>query len=235
MTIAEEINWWVSNPLILLIGGAISSGILIPYFTRRWQDHQTELNLKVDLLKELSKTVTDIVMAVEYDEDPDTSKTAGQTISEAKRDWHKGCSSIGSRIEAYFHHSDHEIGDRWAKYVKLIESVYGLPGTSGKETREEKIKKIQCALKETQGGIKMDMSKIRIIDWDILKSKPSKQDLEYLKYLDQWSNLRTCIFEMKHKLIQDIIDTDIAAFSKGLSFKKVRQSLRKVGNLTTHK
>jgi hypothetical protein len=53
-----DIYWWVSNPLILLAAGSVSSGLLIPYFTRRWQDHQTELKLKVELLKDLTESVT---------------------------------------------------------------------------------------------------------------------------------------------------------------------------------
>jgi hypothetical protein len=72
MAVGDIIYWWMSNPLILLAAGSVSSGLLIPYFTRRWQDHQTELKLKVDLLKDLTGCVTDIIMAVRHAEELDS-------------------------------------------------------------------------------------------------------------------------------------------------------------------
>jgi hypothetical protein len=43
----------ISNPLVLLIVGAVISGILVPYITRQWQDHQKELELKTELVSRI--------------------------------------------------------------------------------------------------------------------------------------------------------------------------------------
>ncbi|HYT01989.1 MAG TPA: hypothetical protein VEP90_03000 [Methylomirabilota bacterium] len=37
-------------PLVIVAFTVIISGLLIPYFTRRWQNHQKELELKADLV-----------------------------------------------------------------------------------------------------------------------------------------------------------------------------------------
>jgi hypothetical protein len=42
----KQITEALSHPMLLLIVGAIISSLIIPYFTRQWQDHQHELELK---------------------------------------------------------------------------------------------------------------------------------------------------------------------------------------------
>jgi hypothetical protein len=53
----EHLKSALSNPMVLLIVGAIISSFIIPYYTRQWQDHQKELELKTNLSDEINKAI----------------------------------------------------------------------------------------------------------------------------------------------------------------------------------
>jgi hypothetical protein len=55
----KQIKETLSHPMLLLIVGAIISSLIIPYFTRQWQDHQKELELISDLSDQINKVVSD--------------------------------------------------------------------------------------------------------------------------------------------------------------------------------
>jgi hypothetical protein len=54
------------HPLTVLLVGALISGLLIPAFTRRWQNHQKALEIKTELVSELSKSIMGIIMAIQF-------------------------------------------------------------------------------------------------------------------------------------------------------------------------
>jgi hypothetical protein len=210
----DDANWWVSNPLILLIVGAVSSGILIPSFTRKWQDHQTELNQKIELVDKLSESVTKIVIACKYG-------TTRNDMEKDIREYHTGCSYITSRIEAYFYPSNDQIAKKWWKYDIVLRELYELPGTSG-ETREKRITAIETLVEELQNEMfEMDQRGKSRIDWETLKSEQGND--ENLKYSKEWNKLTDTIFDMKHNLMRDIMNSDIPIFNKGISIKKTKQ------------
>ena len=55
----------LSNPLLLLVVGGIISGLLFPYITSQWQNHQKELEIKTDLLRRLSESFAALAIARE--------------------------------------------------------------------------------------------------------------------------------------------------------------------------
>lgn len=44
-----KLKFILSNPLLLLVVGGIISGLLIPYITNQWQNHQQQLEIKTGL------------------------------------------------------------------------------------------------------------------------------------------------------------------------------------------
>jgi len=56
----------LAHPLIVLLVGAALTGILVPAFTRRWQNRQKELEIKAALVSDLSEAIMSIVMAVQF-------------------------------------------------------------------------------------------------------------------------------------------------------------------------
>jgi hypothetical protein len=56
---------FLNHPFVLLLTGALLSGLLIPSFTRRWQNHQKILELKTELVSEVSESTMKLIMAVQ--------------------------------------------------------------------------------------------------------------------------------------------------------------------------
>jgi hypothetical protein len=211
----EQVNWLLTNPLTLLAAGAAVSGWLIPRFTRKWQDHQVELDMKVKLVSGLSDSVTKLILAIQYAEDPNTTQEELPKMNDAKREWHQGCSSVGSRIETYFYRSkNNTIEGKWIKLALLMENLYFLPGTKNDE-RNEILDQVKKSMEDADKELIKDSqneSLIGEIDWKILRKGPISG--KYRLYFHQWLNLANTIHEMKHKLIQEIVESKIAGFLK---------------------
>src|SRR2546423_1428624 len=91
----------LAHPLVLLLVGAAVSSYLIPSFTRRWQDHQKELELKSALASEISRSVTDFVLNVQFVHVRAASVTQTQ-LDAAYRTWSLPSAVIESRLGSYF-------------------------------------------------------------------------------------------------------------------------------------
>jgi hypothetical protein len=115
-------------PLVLLVVGAVLTGLLVPYITRRWQDHQKELELKADLLARLSEAVTRVITHAWFRE-----LGGKEELSEADReefDWRYGEWEVETRViqaqfEAYFARSP-DIARHWATYCDLLRKLHHL-------------------------------------------------------------------------------------------------------------
>lgn len=172
--------------------GAGLSGVLVPSITRKWQDHKTELDLKVQLVDKLSESVTSIVMAT-IDATSMNDKMKGDII-----EYHKGCSYITARIEPYFYGSNDQIATEWRKYDDIIQKFYHLPEMN-EEKRSELIEAIR---KYAEGSKKKDL--VSTVNWEKLKGFipfTNKQEMAGL--------LRNVLFDLKHDLMRDIMNSDI--------------------------
>lgn len=215
------------NPLVAVIVGAIFSGILIPLFMRRWQNYQAQLELKRDLVEKISNAVTMLVTKLEFIErtkeklDVDKRKE----LEQAELEWHEKCSSVGSHIQAYFQKPKVKITCHWDHYADLINSFYLLTGSSEDE-RGEKVTNIRKNIDE----IRKDIDKIKketttkqtgkteeptnelidSINWEILSYKPSDS---HKVYVEEWVKLKKFIFDYKHTLMKEIINSKISGLS----------------------
>jgi hypothetical protein len=100
----------MSHPLLLLVVGAIVSSIIVPSFTRQWQDNQKQLELKTALADDINKAISDSVVTAREGE------TGG---SDSFRNWEISKEMIGSKIEAYF--SDDGITHNWNNLSSAVE------------------------------------------------------------------------------------------------------------------
>ncbi len=99
----------ISHPFLILVVGAIISGLLVPYFTHQWQDNQKQLELKTDLADEINKAISDSMATAR-------GETGG---SDSFRNWLIDKEMIGSKIEAYF--SDDGLTHNWNNLSSAVE------------------------------------------------------------------------------------------------------------------
>ena len=191
----------VLQPFLLLIATAIISHYLIPKITRRWQDHQKELELKTGFVSEISESVLGIVMAVQFAEGGAKSQTQEQ-FDEAYRDWEIKKAIIGSKIRGYFPQTT--LGPDWDDFADIVSEVYALSGTTDEEFRNNRLEKLKNYFATDS------------VDWQSLENLQLKKEgfLQFQTFYKAWFSLRKQILETKDKLVQRILDSRIALFSK---------------------
>jgi hypothetical protein len=98
----------MSHPFLLLVAGTIVSSIIIPDFTRQWQNNQKQLELKTNLADEINKAVSDSIVSSRLG-DSDNSF----------RNWLISKEIIHSKIVAYF--SNNRITQNWDNLSSAVE------------------------------------------------------------------------------------------------------------------
>jgi len=184
---------WLSHPFLLLITGAIVSTYLIPMLTRRWQDHQKELELKINLVEQISEIVTKILVSVQFVVVGAKSQSQND-FDTVYREWEIQRSRISSRLKAYFPRTT--IGSDWDTFSALVTDFYALAGIPEKDRRNEHLRKIQ--------GYSFFNSVN--VDWDALMDKGSN-----LHSPTHWFSLHPLILRQKDELIQSILNSSIWA------------------------
>lgn len=145
-----------SHPIAILIIGAIVSSILIPYFTRKWQNHQKELELKTTLVEKISNIVTGIIIAVILEVGGVKNPTEPNAIIKAYRDWEITSAAIQSFLQAYFPDSEAKITERWRTYSDIINDFYYAvlgQDTNEMEKHSQNIKTYFPSMDNTINGI----------------------------------------------------------------------------------
>jgi hypothetical protein len=158
-------NKVLPHPFLILMIGAILSGFLIPYYTKRWQNRQKEIEIKSNLVAQISKSVIQITMSTQFvilknnygmiTTDEDKKKLMDELNNEYKQ-WEISSAIIGSQLQAYFPHiasswgslkvGSHSFSERVSEFYKLSNSI-GIRG-KGKEINFSKER--QSLIKEME-------------------------------------------------------------------------------------
>ena len=120
----------LKHPLTVLLLGALISGLLIPAFTRRWQNHQKALEIKTELVSDLSKSIMGMVMATQFAHVGAKSQKQAD-FDQAYRDWEIASAVIGTKLQAYF--PDTTIPTEWTAFSALVTAFYALEGIGADE------------------------------------------------------------------------------------------------------
>jgi hypothetical protein len=164
---------FLAHPLFLLFAGAVVTGLLIPALTRRWQDRQKALELKTELIGEISESITEMVMAVQFVHLGATSMDQ-QRFDEAYREWEARSAVIGTKLQAYFPRT--AIPAEWAKLSEVVIDFYALEGVSDENQRSEYFHRINEKLSAL-----LDSQYERSEDWGALKEGISMKKADIIK------------------------------------------------------
>jgi hypothetical protein len=193
----------LSNQFLLLIVGGILTGLLIPYITTQWQNHEKELEIKTSLVSKISEYVTRMLMAIQFVEVSQSrginSSLTNEEYDNEYRDWKINSDIIQSQINAYFPNID--LGKDWKKFSNAVEYFYALSGTGPEDLRTDLLQKIQTNLSND----------INLTTWNILKNKiyPLNSTKEIIYWQENWGLLKDQIIEEKEVIIQKILNTKI--------------------------
>lgn len=211
------------HPLLLLIIGALISSYIIPFYTRAWQDHQKELELKTDLVGEISNSVATILIKTQ------TTKaiisTPYKEFYNAFEEWESGSAIIQSELRAYFFNS--HLPQLWTNYSFILSDFAFLSISANICARANYIEEIQkyfnihqvinrteinnCAMefdRSQQISTTPFAADLEAIDWDELIKHGNDTKLS-----SSWLALKQNIITQKDRIIQEILDLHIQAFS----------------------
>lgn len=227
-----------SHPFVLLLLAAGISGLLVPYITNQWQNHQKELELKTGLASQISKAVADIIIVSRIAQIPAYAYT-NLSYPSTFEGWEISKATIGSQIQAYF--PENEIKRKWDNLSSAITEFSGLSAqlTENHTSHSDYSLKL-CArighvldlheylehaypininyndLKEfgCQGvASKQELEKYSpnpySIDWKPLVYKNKYSSTAYFK---NWLALEIKLQDQKDNLIKTILNTHISVF-----------------------
>jgi hypothetical protein len=171
---------FLKHPLIILLVGALISGLLIPAITRGWQNHQKALEIKTQLVSELSKAIMEMIMAIQFVHLGSKSQKQSD-FDMAYREWEIQSAVIGTKLQAYF--PETTIPEEWTRFSDLVTRFYALEGVS-----QDERSKLASAIAEELGALS---SSERPDNWD-------------------WGALRNRILKRKSELIQKVLSAKIS-------------------------
>ena len=185
---------WLSHPLLLLVVGAALSSYIVPLLTRRWQNHQKELELKTNLIGQISEFVTDFLMVIQFAVIGAKSQSQ-EDFDTAYREWETARAKIASYLQAYFPTTN--ISREWDHFSELVSDFYALTGIFDEPGRRKHLKKIQGYALPNKDAI----------DWNLLASRSNLKE-----FLENWDLLRQQILKMRDAVIQSVINARITSF-----------------------
>lgn len=190
----SSIERHLSNPLLLLIVGAVISGLLVPYITNQWQNHEKELELKTSLVARISEAVSRALTAAQF-----TNARLPEVVDyyQAYHDWETTHSAIGSYIRAYFPNT--YLGEEWDEYANTTTSLIRLSANNSMSEKEQLVSQIQKYFAPCSNNV---------INWNALLDK---NDLRFRNpdFRYNWFTLKDQIILAKNNISQKVLELPI--------------------------
>lgn len=146
----------------------ITLALLVPWITRRWQEAQRDMEIKTELIAEISGLVMTTVMTIYLvnagHAQQSEAKTQEDELDQVYKKWRIDTCVIGSKLHAYF--PDHLKGEmqthlKWKQFSERITRYYESGRDKGYKNSEKQSLRDKDDLLE---------EKARVIE-DILRSK----------------------------------------------------------------
>ena len=109
------------HPLVLLTLGALISSLLVPWFTRKWQDHQKALELKSALAGQIAESATSTIIRSLAVHDEQRHHYSAAEVK-AWRAWQIKSAAIEARLRAYFPNGT--LADEWVGFTQEVEAFH---------------------------------------------------------------------------------------------------------------
>jgi hypothetical protein len=206
-SLEERFRNWLSHPLLLLLIGAIVTGVLVPSFTHSWQVQQTARDTKTKVIADVSDAASTAMTQLEIDMSPVLNSGVAnngplntpQAISGSYNNWTMKSTNVESELNACF--PENNIPVHWGNLSGLIKNFFLLTYATDKSGM--RLFYIQA--------IKSYFDKHRIntgVDWSALVP-----DMPWTNhYYNNWRRLRSQINGVKLTLLGEIMDAPAPSF-----------------------
>lgn len=187
---------FLSHPFVLLIAGAIISSILVPLFSKRWQDRKKKLEIKIELITKISEVVAS------WELDTRALVNLKKPPIERNPNWRVKGSSITAILFAYF--PTQPIYEKWKVYFNILDQYWWFSYTvfHGQIKDEQKgdLTMFQNFLGE----------EAKNFDWDIFFNVKNITDAGKTGVV--WSNLIDLLIKKQYEIVSSILNSKILVF-----------------------
>jgi hypothetical protein len=187
---AGELRAWLGSPLLVAIVGTLFASVLIPHWTRGWQDHQKALELESGLVASMSQSASDAVITARL------LSARGPTQAEverATRSWSVQSAVIGARLRAYF---GPRVGDSWQVYADGVADYVQLDTAGGRAAKVAQLRALR--LPRTAG-----------VDWAVLVRGRAAAPVLYDR---SYERLAFALLAFRDVLISSVLDSNPAGY-----------------------
>jgi hypothetical protein len=195
--VARSRLWWVPKPVLITVLGAVVSALLVPAFTRQYQDRQREREIKVTLVGAIGDSTSDALVTSQFIAASTFPKGGQSEFNRLALEWARRSAEIDAKLAAYFPRN--RVVDSWRGYAKIVENTFYLV------TRDEGPRK-QEALRNVRAYVGPAAS----VDWDLFSPAMHYGDPNAL---ESYLTLSQRVLDRKIVLIQEILDAHAQGFS----------------------
>jgi hypothetical protein len=188
------VSEWLGHPFVLLVAGGILSSVVVPALTRRWQNHQKELELKTGLVTEITDVVTGLVMAVQFAELGSTTQTQ-EDFDTAYRDWETKSAVIASKLRAYFPKTT--LVDEWHALSRLATNFYALTGMG--ERKLAFLRQLLDGLSDSERAPAAEAARYAAVE--------EAAGVELSEYRAGWLELKAHVLGCKDAIVRRVLDS----------------------------
>lgn len=178
-------------PLIGVALTAVLSGYLVPRITRRWQDHQKELELKISLVDLINDAVLQFIVAMQFAERKASTQEA---FDDAYRKWEVQRAVLEGKLSAYF--DDASVSRDFALFSDAVSDFYALAGISHPEYRAKQIEKLKDYFGEAA------------TNWQRLADQEERRS-DFFNWFFAWWSLRQEVLHRKDPILRRILSARI--------------------------
>jgi hypothetical protein len=217
-TTGQQVHMWLSHPLLLLVVGAIVTGVLVPSFTGKWQRNVTAQDMKTQVIGDVTTAVSIPMTQLSVNQNPvfanggnapqvsgslpQVSGNAPQanqsTIAGTYAAFLTKSDSVDSEINAYF--PENKIPTHWDNLVGLLQNFYLFTYANNPGLKQQYLHNIKhyFDVHHTSGGI----------NWGLL-ANGSWHDHGYYR---TWQALERKILGVKTIVLTGIMDAPAPSF-----------------------
>lgn len=238
----SSISEFFSHPLVLLLIGALISGVLIPYFTNRAANYQKGLEIKTNLMGRINEGVMQMVMSVQAMEihldmirfQNDEEKSI---ISNRKEDLDDELEEITKQLDRSqpeeitkkkLNQKRREIYEKLEGTNKLIQNAEKLFEEANNEYRQWEVSRAVI-----RSQIRSYFPRIERM-WNDFSENVSRfyahiqDDYSYALYgssenRGDWGKMRQNVIKEKEKIVENIQRSSVYGLSEGLFHRFIRR------------
>ena len=163
----------------------------MPRITRRWQDHQKELEIKTALVEQVNHAVLQFIVAMQFAE---RNVSTPEALDEAYRQWEVQRAVLTGKLRVYF--ANAAIAKDFEAFSDAVSDFYTLAGISHPEHRIKQVQKLRNYFGEGA------------TNWLMLGDQEARR-ADFFTWFFAWSDLRQQVLRRKDAVVRALLDAPL--------------------------